>query len=246
MTPRTILLASASPARRTTLINAGITPSIAVSDVDEELLLERLHDSYASTGAQPPAAEQVKLLAQAKAHDVYASLCEGSPVAGVAASAATSVTTATTANPTDADSPAEQENLPTVIIGCDSMLEMNGEVMGKPHTPELTRQRLRSMSGRWGDLHTGHCIIDTATGASVEGVSVARVYIAELSEHEIESYVQSGEPLHVAGSFTVDGLGGSFVEKIEGDYHGVVGISLPLVRALLQQLGHSIVDFWDC
>ncbi|MBM7824863.1 septum formation protein [Arcanobacterium pluranimalium] len=222
---RTILLASASPARRTTLINAGITPRIAVSNVDEDSLLAQLHESYVHDDARPPASEQVTLLAHAKAHDVYGSISE----------------LAASTNCSD-----EHQDLPTVIIGCDSMLEINGSVVGKPHTPELARERLREMSGQWGDLHTGHCIIDTATGASVGEVSVARVYIAELSEHEIEAYVQSGEPLHVAGSFTVDGLGGSFVEKIEGDYHGVVGISLPLVRKLLQRLGHSIVDFWDC
>ncbi|MDO5025006.1 MAG: Maf family protein [Trueperella sp.] len=131
-----------------------------------------------------------------------------------------------------------------VIVGCDSMLELDGEVLGKPHTPQLAQQRLAAMRGRAGQLHTGHCVIDSRTGEHAHGVSTATVYIAEMTDAEITAYINSGEPLEVAGSFTIDGLGGSFIEKIDGDPHGVVGISLPLLRSLMAQLGHQITDFW--
>ncbi len=203
-----LLLASASPARKATLIAAGITPSIAVADLDEDGLIANNPDL--------DAAGQVELLASAKARAIADNL----PVAG--------------------DDP-----MPTVVVGCDSMLEMNGTIVGKPYTAEVARERLRAMSGHPGDLHTGHCVIDLATGASAVGTSTATVHIGELSDAEIEAYVATGEPLVVAGSFTIDGYGGPFVEKIEGDHHGVVGISLPLLRHLLSDLGHSITEFWD-
>ncbi|WP_124054165.1 Maf family protein [Arcanobacterium ihumii] len=235
---KTILLASASPARKQTLLNAGISPSVAVSNVDEDFLLAELKKSYGLSESEPPASDQVQLLAQAKASEVYARLAEAALREEPAQISLDSFATHNENNPLGT-------TLPTVVIGCDSMLLMNGAVVGKPHSPQVARARLREMSGRWGDLYTGHCVIDTATGTSAEGVSVARVHIAELSNAEIDAYVASGEPLHVAGSFTVDGLGGPFVEKIEGDYHGVVGISLPLVRNLLTELGHSIQEFWN-
>lgn len=206
-----LLLASASPARKATLIAAGITPSIAVADVDEDGLLA------ANPGLD--AAGQVELLAIAKARAIASKL----------------------ASPTAESSEAS----PTVVVGCDSMLEMDGQIVGKPHTAEVARERLRAMSGGYGDLHTGHCVIDMQSGEMAVGTSCATVYICELSEAEIEAYISTGEPLVVAGSFTIDGYGGPFVEKIEGDHHGVVGISLPLLRRLLSDLGHSITEFWD-
>ncbi|MCI7304862.1 MULTISPECIES: nucleoside triphosphate pyrophosphatase [Trueperella] len=205
---QTLLLASASPARKATLIAAHIPPLVAVADVDEDALL-------AAAKARGPvsAAEQVQLLAVAKAKKVAAELDAGTQ--------------------------------PTVIVGCDSMLEMDGQVVGKPHTPEVARERLRAMRGNAGDLHTGHCVIDVATGRMAVATSTATVHIAHLTDAEIEAYIGTGEPLVVAGSFTIDGYGGPFVERIEGDHHGVVGISLPLLRDLLAELGHAITDFWQ-
>lgn len=141
-------------------------------------------------------------------------------------------------------SAAGAADYPDVIVGCDSMLEMDGQILGKPHTPQLAQQRLQVMRGRAGKLHTGHCVIDTATRKHAHGVSTATVYIAQMTDAEIAAYIASGEPLEVAGSFTIDGFGGSFVEKIDGDPHGVVGISLPLLRQLLAQFDHQITDFW--
>jgi len=126
-----------------------------------------------------------------------------------------------------------------LLVGCDSMLELDGEVLGKPADADDARARWQAMRGRAGVLHTGHWLVDLrpaaagGTGASVGATSSTTVHFADLSDAEIDAYVATGEPLHVAGAFTVDGLGGPYVERIEGDHHGVVGISLPLLRTLL-------------
>lgn len=131
----------------------------------------------------------------------------------------------------------------SLTLGCDSMFEMDGQVVGKPHTPAVARQRLTSMSGRAGVLSTGHWLI-TPDGA-VGAVSEATVHVAPMTAKEIEAYIATGEPLHVAGSFTIDGYGGAFIDRIEGDPHGVTGLSLPLVRELLKDCGISITELWD-
>ncbi|QOQ38290.1 Maf family protein [Trueperella pecoris] len=211
---KTVLLASASPARKATLEAAHIRPTVAVADVDEDSLLAAAKADDPQIGA----ADQVQMLAVAKARAIAAQFLQA---------------------------PSGQAGGPTVVVGCDSMLEMGGKVVGKPHTAEVARERLREISGQAGDLHTGHCVIDIESGRLAVGTSTATVHISTLSEAEIEAYIATGEPLVVAGSFTVDGYGGPFVERIEGDHHGVVGISLPLLRSLLGELGHSIVEFWD-
>lgn len=137
------------------------------------------------------------------------------------------------------------EGAPTdLVLGCDSMFEFAGEVVGKPHSGEVARERLRAMSGKAGWLHTGHALIHGPSGVSLGAVSQAKVHVAPLSDATIDAYIATGEPLHVAGSFTVDGLGGPFIEHVEGDYHGVVGLSLPLVRAMLESLGLSFTQLW--
>jgi len=146
---------------------------------------------------------------------------------------------------------AERDDLPddAVVLGCDSVLELDGEALGKPGTPEEAIRRWQAMRGRSGVLVTGHCIIDTAAGAppaaSTAATASTTVHFADLSDAEIEAYVASGEPLHVAGAFTVDGFGGPFVTGIEGDHHNVVGVSLPLLRTLLAELGHPWPSFWS-
>ncbi|MCF2705955.1 septum formation inhibitor Maf [Arcanobacterium haemolyticum] len=142
------------------------------------------------------------------------------------------------------DLPHDNPAVTDLVIGCDSMFEFGGEVVGKPHTPEVARERLRAMSGNSGVLHTGHCLIHLPSLSSLSAVSHARVHVAELSDAEIDAYIASGEPLHVAGSFTVDGRGGPFIDSVEGDYHGVVGISLPLVRQMLSGVGLSVTQLW--
>jgi septum formation protein len=134
----------------------------------------------------------------------------------------------------------------TVIIGCDSMLELDGRGYGKPGTPSEAVRRWQQMRGRFGLLHTGHCVIlhqDSAISART-AVASTLVHFADLTDEEIEAYVRSAEPLQVAGGFTVDGLGGPFITGIEGDHHNVVGLSLPLLRTILNDLGISWPSLW--
>ncbi|GAA3807990.1 Maf family protein [Sphaerisporangium flaviroseum] len=131
-----------------------------------------------------------------------------------------------------------------LVIGCDSVLELDGQAYGKPRTPEEALARWRSMRGRTGRLLTGHCVIDAATGAEVAEVGSTVVHFGTPSDEEIMAYVGTGEPLHVAGAFTLDGLGGWFIDGIEGDHGNVLGISLPLVRRLFADLGVSVTSIW--
>jgi septum formation protein len=219
-TGRPLILASASPARLATLRAAGLQPQVQVSAVDEEALLLR-------TGITDP--EQVVLrLARAKAEDV---------AAGLGAEA--------------------------IVLGCDSVLDLDGVALGKPLTAPEAVRRWQRMRGRSGRLLTGHWLIDLRTPQVAEGafsagapdgastiapavgaVSITTVHFADLSDDEIEAYVATGEPLQVAGAFTIDGLGGPFVTGIEGDHHGVVGVSLPLLRELLGSLDVSWPTLW--
>jgi septum formation protein len=142
---------------------------------------------------------------------------------------------------------AARDDLPpdALVLGCDSVLELDGEALGKPGTPEEATRRWEAMRGRSGVLHTGHCVHDTASGRSVSATGSTTVHFADLSDEEVAAYVASGEPRQVAGAFTVDGLGGAFVTRIEGDHHNVVGLSLPLLRDLLAALGHSWTGLWS-
>jgi septum formation protein len=135
---------------------------------------------------------------------------------------------------------------PAVIVGCDSMLELDGRAYGKPATAAEAVERWRRMSGRSAILLTGHHVILRRAGETLTRNAVAgtTVHFAELSDGEIETYVATGEPLHVAGAFTIDGLGGPYVTGIEGDHHNVVGISLPLLRIMVADLGISWPSLW--
>jgi septum formation protein len=202
-----LVLASASPARLTTLREAGLDPEVIVSGVDESQV----------TAATPAAL--TGRLAELKAEAVFAAL--------------------------------EPESA-ALVIGCDSMLELDGRAYGKPTSAAEATERWRSMRGRSGVLHTGHQVILGRGGAGQNGdvhrrdaVASTTVHFADLSDAEIEAYVGTGEPLQVAGAFTVDGLGGPFVTRIEGDYHNVVGLSLPLLRTLLAELGIDWPALWS-
>lgn len=137
-----------------------------------------------------------------------------------------------------------------VVLGCDSMLEIDGEVVGKPRTAEAATARWRAIRGRTGVLHTGHWIVDDrdeedeGTGATFGATASCEIAFAQLSDEEIAAYVATGEPLGVAGGFTIDGLGGPFVESITGDPHAVVGLSLPLLRRLLAEIGIGLHELW--
>ncbi|WP_147919563.1 Maf family protein [Ruania zhangjianzhongii] len=222
MRPR-LILASASPARAGLLRGAGVDPIIQVADVDEEAL------TAAHTAAHGPisVAESVQLLARAKAEKVAAEIF------------------AATEGPTDGGAPlpaAFPADGPTAVLGCDSLLEVDGEALGKPHTPERARERWQRIRGRSGVLHTGHHLITASCEAGA--TSHTTVDFAEITDAEIEAYIATDEPLEVAGAFTIDGYGGAFIRRIEGDHHGVMGISLPLLRDLLGQVGLTWVDLW--
>lgn len=144
---------------------------------------------------------------------------------------------------------AKSETVGSVIIGCDSVLEFDGEILGKPHEPEVATLRWKRMRGKTGTLHTGHWLIDNRRGETIPPAtgktSSSVVHFADISDSEIEAYVATGEPLKVAGAFTIDGLGGAFLTKIEGDTHTVVGLSLTTLRELSLALGIQYVTFWN-
>ena len=133
----------------------------------------------------------------------------------------------------------EKVNYPALIIGCDSTFEFEGESLGKPGTAENAIARAKKLSGKTGVLHTGHCFIDTDKGIEVSDVVSTRVHFATMSDEEIEGYVATGEPLNVAGGFTLDGLSAPFIAGIEGDPSNVIGLSLPLLRNAINSLGYT-------
>jgi septum formation protein len=141
---------------------------------------------------------------------------------------------------------AERADLPEdgLVLGCDSVLELDGEAFGKPRDAEEAVARWHQMRGRSGVLHTGHSLRETTSARVAAATASTTVHFADLSDDEITAYVATGEPLSVAGAFTVDGLGGAFVTGIEGDHHNVVGLSLPLVRELVAELGRAWTDLW--
>jgi len=133
----------------------------------------------------------------------------------------------------------------TIVLGCDSILDIGGEAIGKPGTPEAAVALLRRTRGRAGTLVTGHHLIVARTDVQrVTAVGESIVHVADLTDAEIAAYVATGEPVHVAGGFTIDGLGGAFIDRIEGDPHNVVGVSLPLVRHMLAGVGVRWTDLW--
>ena len=211
-----LLLASASAGRRATLRAARIEHTTLPVDLDEETLLSTARERAATAGSPLTVAEQVLLLAREKAQ------------------------AATT-----------RSDGGYVVLGGDSMLELDGEAIGKPHTAEKATERWRAMRGRTGVLHSGHWLIDDrdtedgGTGATLGATASCQVTFADISDEEIEAYVATGEPLGVAGAFTLDGLAGPFITSVEGDPHAVVGLSLPLLRELLAEIGIGIHELWE-
>ncbi|WTW97145.1 Maf family nucleotide pyrophosphatase [Streptomycetaceae bacterium NBC_01309] len=131
-----------------------------------------------------------------------------------------------------------------LVIGCDSVLELDGQALGKPASPEEATARWHAMRGRSGVLRTGHCVIDTLKDRQVSATASTVVRFGTPSDAEVAAYVASGEPLHVAGAFTLDGRSAPFVEGIDGDPGNVIGLSLPLLRTLLADLDIVITDLW--
>lgn len=130
----------------------------------------------------------------------------------------------------------------SLILGCDSTFEYNGQSLGKPESKENAIARCKLLSGKYGYLHTGHCLIDLKQGIEITERSSARVQFAQMGDDEIDDYVNSGEPLNLAGGFSLDGLSAPFITSIEGDPSGIVGLSLPLLRKMIISLGYSWPD----
>ena len=233
-----LYLASTSPARLATLRAAGIEPVLLSSGVDE--------DAAVAAAGPLTAPEMVLLLARLKAEAVVDQLVDGQPIDGF-------------------------------ILGGDSAFELDGVAYGKPHLPEVARQRWLAQRGREGLLHSGHWLIDhrltggrvapdevggnpagrvapdvvggvsrPSTPKATGGVSTAAVrFAASITEEEIDAYIATGEPLEVAGAFTIDSLGGAFISEVRGDPHAVVGLSLALVRELLLEFGVAWPSLWN-
>ncbi|MEU3280322.1 Maf family protein [Streptomyces antibioticus] len=195
---RRLVLASRSPARLNLLRQAGLTPEVIVSGVDEDAV------------SAPTPAELALALAEAKASVVA----------------------------------ARPDVKGALVIGCDSVLDLDGRALGKPADAEEAVARWKAMRGRAGTLQTGHCVYDTVSGRYVSATASTVVRFGEPSDDEVAAYVASGEPLHVAGAFTLDGRSAPFIDGIDGDHGNVIGISLPLVRRLLGQLGVNITELW--
>lgn len=140
---------------------------------------------------------------------------------------------------------ARPESAGALVVGCDSVLELDGRALGKPADAEDATARWKSMRGRSGILQTGHCVIDTAAGGrQVSATASTTVRFGDPTDDEIAAYVESGEPLFVAGAFTLDGRSAPFIDGIDGDPGNVIGLSLPLLRRLLAGLDVAITDLW--
>lgn len=210
-----LILASQSPARTKLLAEAGIRHTVLVSDVDEDAVQAR----YGVTDPHDTAL----LLARAKAEAVA----------------------------------ALPDSEGALVLGCDSVFEFDGEAHGKPYTADVARERMLRMSGSSGVLHTGHWLVDcrdtdtdddggdgAGSGATLGAVASAEVAFLDMDAEEIDAYIATGEPLHCAGSFTIDGLGGAFIRKVDGDPHAVVGLSVSTLRGLLAAANVRITDLW--
>jgi septum formation protein len=139
---------------------------------------------------------------------------------------------------------ARPEAVGAVVVACDSLLDVDGEAHGKPAGEAEARGRLQRLRGRSAILRTGHCVIDTATGRRAAGAAATEVVFGRFTDAELDAYLATGEPLHVAGAFTLDGRSAPFVERIIGDHGNVIGLSLPLFRQLLGQVGLTVMDLW--
>ena len=207
-----LVLGSASPARLATLQRAGVAPYVLVSGVNEDSVVTQAVSQYGELAPEDVALVLARAKCEAVAGRLVGDSCPGDAPAGA------------------------------LVLGCDSVLELDGALHGRPADEAEATARWRRMRGRSGVLHTGHWLIDDrddsagGTGATMGAVASTTVHFAKVSDGEIAAYVATGEPLHVAGAFTIDSLGGPFVSGIEGDHHNVVGLSLPLLREMLAEI----------
>lgn len=212
-----VVLASQSPSRRQILTASGIDPVIIVSEVDERAIEQSFSGSVG---------DLTTALAEAKAQAVIRRICEVTP-------------------------PALAEADALVVIAGDSLLEFDGRPIGKPGTAEATRQIWSAIAGQWTRLHSGHCVALLNPGDDGLALTDLRtrrsstgVLIGSPSSEELEAYIATEEPFHVAGALTIDGFGGAFVERLDGDHLTVLGLSLPIVRELVTDMGLFWPDLW--
>lgn len=217
--PVPFVLASASPARKRLLAMAGIPAMVYPSDFDESQI--QITDP----------GQLVQVLAEGKARSTMRNLYDRASELP----------------------PGFFSTTPGLILGCDSVLAIQGEIHGKPKNPEEAIARWKMMRGNVGELFTGHAFLQpytTQQGALIPysplvRTQVTRVYFAEISDRQIEAYVATQEPMSCAGCFALEGRGGLFVEKLEGCHTNVIGLSLPLLRQMLAELGYDVTDFWN-
>ncbi|MFN5856042.1 MAG: nucleoside triphosphate pyrophosphatase [Pseudanabaenaceae cyanobacterium] len=198
----TLILASASPARRAILRQIGLEPQVQVSHFDE--------DQIQVTDPAP----LVLTLAQCKADAVAKSLV--------------------------AQSLRDQNDTTTLILGCDSVMYLNGEIYGKPESPAVAVATWQKMRQHYGEIYTGHCLIDLKQQRTITRYRSSKVFFGNPTDVELENYISTGEPLCCAGCFTLEGLGGLFIDKLEGCHTNVLGLSLPLFREMLGELGYRV------
>ncbi len=214
-----LVLASTSPARLATLRAAGIDPTAIAPGVDEDAAVA---EAEAMDGPLP-AERMVQLLARAKAEAVLPT---------VLARAAS--------GELDDD---------LLVFGGDSAFVLDGRIYGKPHRPEVARERWLLQRGRSGVLHSGHWLVairaGTVVGSAGRPTSSVVHFAADIEDGEIDAYIATGEPLRVAGAFTIDGLGGAFIDRVDGDPHTVVGLGIPTLRSLVRELGASWTELWS-
>jgi septum formation protein len=214
---RPFVLASASPARKKLLQQAGIEPLVYPSDFDESVVMI----------SEPN--QLVQVLAEGKARSTMRLLWEnrtGLPENFFSRSAG-------------------------LLLGCDSVLAIEDKIHGKPKDASEAIDRWKMMRGKMGKLYTGHALIQpyTENGTLLPypplvRTQITQVFFADVSDQEIEAYVATGEPLHCAGCFALEGKGSLFVEKIEGCHTNVIGLSMPLLRQMLAEWGYNATDFW--
>ncbi len=216
MTSPIFVLASASPARRRLLEKAGISPLICPSHFDESQIQ-----------VDHPR-QLVETLAQCKAQVIVDQIRQGRSIKAV--------------------NSAFKQVIPTekaLVLGCDSVLVVAGEIHGKPIDKAEAITRWQKMRGHVGQLFTGHALIDVKTNHQQVQAKATQVHFASASDDEIKAYVATGEPMNCAGCFALEGKGGLFIEKLEGCHTNVIGLSLPLLRQMLHQLDYTVNDFWN-
>lgn len=265
-----LVLASASPARLATLRSAGVEPIVIVSAVDEDAVVAAATDRYGDldpadialllarakcedVAARLTAADDSSHVGDPHSHaPSNHTPSNHSPSNNTPKSNAWTAGDSSTGEQDQSDAGEDDASAAAdLVLGCDSVLEFEGRAYGKPGSADEARSRWRAMSGRNGILHSGHWLVDlreatgeagAPAGATLGATGSTVVHFARLSDAEIDAYVATGEPLAVAGAFTIDGLGGPYVQRIEGDHHNVVGLSLPLLRGLLSEVGLSWHD----